>query len=257
MCVLLLGVTCAAGLPAAGRERVFETVLASLAYGPSCSSTVTLQNLGDQTMAAVIEAHKESGALVPLAGYAGMAIRLDPGRRVTYKLQIEEETANAWVKVRETIPASRFSSMLSIEGATECVAGNELHTLAREVSYPIRDPWFSGDVLHIRSEVLSVINTSEHAATASLCYSAGGLFSVPDETREPAELTAICASAFDVQIPPYGSRRFPVERAGNSHFSLKTRGAAIVLQMLRPVTATVNVYAVDSTVKFGGVASAK
>jgi hypothetical protein len=54
-----------------------------------------------------------------------------------------------------------------------------------------------------------------------------------------------------VQIPPYASRQFPVQRDDSSHFSIKTQGDAVVLQMLRPVQTGVKVYTVDSTVKFG------
>jgi len=57
---------------------------------------------------------------------------------------------------------------------------------------------------------------------------------------------------FDVQVPPFGTREFPVERQGNSYFSLKTRGDSVVLQMLRPANEGVLVYTVDSTIKFGG-----
>jgi hypothetical protein len=39
-------------------------------------------------------------------------------------------------------------------------------------------------------------------------------------------------------------------RDGNSHFSLKTEGNAIVLQMLRPLATGVKIYTVDSTIKF-------
>ena len=78
--------------------------------------------------------------------------------------------------------------------------------------------------------------------------SAGGLYSVPGRG---AELQPVCLTAFEVQIPPFGSREFPVDRDGSAHFSLKTVGEAIVLEMLRPVEANVRVYAVDSTIRFG------
>jgi septum formation inhibitor MinC len=43
-----------------------------------------------------------------------------------------------------------------------------------------------------------------------------------------------------------------VERDASTHFSIKTQGEAIVLQMLRPVESGVKVYKVDSTITFGG-----
>jgi hypothetical protein len=100
--------------------------------------------------------------------------------------------------------------------------------------------------------MISVVNTSERAAQASLCYSAGNLYSVPTAGHPSPELTLVCSKAFDVLIPPYASRQFPVQRDESTHFGIKTQGEAIVLQMLRPVAAGVKVYTVDSTVKFGG-----
>ena len=40
------------------------------------------------------------------------------------------------------------------------------------------NPWFSGDVSEIAGDIVSLVNASEHAAKASLCYSAGNLYSV-------------------------------------------------------------------------------
>ena len=62
----------------------------------------------------------------------------------------------------------------------------------------------------------------------------------------------VCTTAFDVQVPPFGTRDFPVEREGNSYFSLKTRGESVVLQMLLPSNEGVLIYTVDSSIKFGG-----
>jgi hypothetical protein len=95
-----------------------------------------------------------------------------------------------------------------------------------------------------------VVNTSAQPATASLCYSAAVFYSVPDG-RRGGELTPVCTAYFAVQIPPFSARQFPVERDGSSHFSLWTRGAAMVLQMLKPQGVRVKVYAVDSSIHFG------
>jgi hypothetical protein len=54
-----------------------------------------------------------------------------------------------------------------------------------------------------------------------------------------------------VQIPPFSARQFPVERERSSHFSLRTRGTGIVLQMLKPQGVHVKIYAVDSSIHFG------
>ena len=89
------------------------------------------------------------------------------------------------------------------------------------------------------------------------CYSSGVLYSVPGMDQPAAELTPVCSETIQESIPPFGSRQFPVTRGGNSHFSLTTRGDAIVLQMLRPASATVKVYRVDSTIAFGKEAPGK
>lgn len=141
---------------------------------------------------------------------------------------------------------------MAVSGATECVVGNQLRTAAgREVVYSTESPWFSRDVTDLPGGLLSLINTSEHTAKASACYSSGGLFSTPTATHPAADLKPICTTAFEVQIPPFGAREFPVARDGSSHFSLKTQGAAIVLEMLRPLDASVKMYKVDSTIQFG------
>jgi hypothetical protein len=235
---------------ASGQERVVESVVPALAYGPACSSTVELQNLSDRPVVVDVEPHRASGALVPIAGHPEITIRLTPRQRSSYKLEIEEETESAWVKVRERVPSPGLSPVVAVSGETECLLGDQLRTAGREVVYPTRSPWFSGDVTDLPGGMLSLINTSEHAVQASACYSSGGLFSTPTGTRA-AELMPICTTAFEVQIPPFGAREFPVARSGSSHFSLKTQGAAIVLEMLRPLDAGVKMYQVVSSIQFG------
>ena len=102
---------------------------------------------------------------------------------------------------------------------------------------------------------LSMINASERTARASLCYSSGNLYSVPSGTRAIAQLIPICSHSFEVQIPPFATRQFPVKRESSSQFTVKTLGDAIVLEILRPVEAGVKIYTVDSTIKFGGEAA--
>lgn len=237
--------------PADGQERVVESVVPALAYGTGCSSTVELQNLSDRPVVVEVEAHKASGALVPVVDHPEIAVRLTPRERSSYKLQIDERTESAWVKVRERVPSPRLSPVVAVSGATECVLGDQLRTVGRGVVYPTRNPWFSGDVTDLTGGLLSLINTSEQAVKASACYSSGGLFSAPTGPHASAELMPICNTAFEVQIPPFGAREFPVSRDGSSHFSLKTQGAAIVLEMLRPLEASLRMYRVDSTIEFG------
>ena len=230
--------------------RFVDTVLPALGHGPSCWSNIDLMNLGDRPVVAEVEAHKSSGALVALAVGRGMGIRLQPGERMSYRPDFDENTTGAWVKVHEHVPTG-FDPVIAVSGKTECVAGNELRSAPRVVAYPTRNPWFTGDIHGGENgEEISLINTSERAAKASLCYSSGTLVSVPDSSRTP-ELVPLCSIAYDVLIPPFGSREFPVERGGNTHFSLKTHGDSIVLEMLKPLETRLNLYRVDSTIVFG------
>lgn len=235
----------------AGLAAPADSVLPSLAYGSSCSSTVVLKNLADTPVDVELEAHRSSGALVPLAGLAGRMIHLAPGEQGKYQLQIQEEEKGAWVQVRERA-AARATPSVAVSGSTECRQGNQLRAAARQVVYPTRNPWFAGEVTELRGSVISLINVSAGTVRASLCYSLGTLFSVPNETAGRSELKPVCTTAFDVQVPPFGTRDFPVEREGNSYFSLKTRGESVVLQMLLPSNEGVLIYTVDSSIKFGG-----
>jgi hypothetical protein len=235
-----------------GQERQVESVVPALAFGGRCTSTITVQNLSSRVVLAEVEAHKPGGALAPIVGRSSMAVELPPGERSSYQPQIEEETEGGWVKVRERVPSPGLSPVLAVSGATECVAGDQLRKVGRDVVYPMRNPWFSGDVAELSGALVSLINTSERAVKASLCYSNGNLFSVPGSTPASGELTPVCSAAFDVQIAPFGAREFPVARDGSTYFSLKTQGGAIVLEMLRPLGASIKLYTVDSTIHFGG-----
>jgi hypothetical protein len=246
---LLLLLALAATSPASEpQERIVESVLPALAYGPSCWSGLDLHNLGDRPVILEVEAHRDSGALVPLVGHPQVIVRLNPGQSASYRLEIQDETGDAWVKIREQVPSPRLWPVVAVSGTSECVANNQLHTTARQVAYPTRNPWFSGEVSEMPGNVIALANTSERAAKVSLCYSAGNLYSAP--SQKITQLTPICSNFIEVQIPPFGARQFPVERDGNSDFSLKTQGEAIVLEMLRPVATGVKIYTVDSTIKF-------
>jgi hypothetical protein len=253
VCLLPAGVGLAQPNPRvkAVESRVVESIVPWLAYNSSCWSAVELQNLGNRDVAAEVEAHKSSGALAPLVGHGGIQVRLSAGEHAEYKLQLPEETIGAWVRVREKIPSPQFSPVLAVSGATECLASNELHTTVRDVAWPTRNPWYSGDVSDGDDGIIALINTSESPARVWGCYSFGVLYSVPHNDRPAAELTPVCSETIQEMVPPFGSRQFPVARGGNSHFSLSTRGDAIVLQMLRPAGTSVKVYRVDATIKFG------
>jgi hypothetical protein len=245
--LLIAGAT----VSAAEHDRVVESILPSLDYGPTCWSSLELQNLGDREVTVELQPHRASGGLVALAGRAQSTVRLKAGERADYRVEIPEERGLAWVKIRERIPSAQLAPVIAVSGRTECAEDNQLRSTPREVAYPTRNPWFTGDIEEMHGNLISLVNTSELAAKASLCYSAGNLYSLPSDSGAKPELTLICSAAFDVQIPPFASRQFPVEHEGNSHFKMTTQGQAIVLQMLRPLATGVKVYSVDSTIKFG------
>jgi hypothetical protein len=245
--LLSLGASASASEP---QERNVESILPALAYGPACWSTLDLQNLGDRPVIVEVEAHRASGALVPLVGHRQVIFHMNAGERASYRLEIPEETGDAWVRVREKVPSPRIWPVVAVAGTTECVANNQLRTTARQVAYPTRNPWFSGDVSEMPGNVIALVNTSERPAKISLCYSAGNLYSVPGQGQTIPQLTPVCSHFFEIQIPPFGACQFPVERDGNSHFSLKTEGDAIALEMLRPVATGVKIYTVNSTIRF-------
>ncbi len=236
-----------AGLVSASAQpRVIVSIVPALEYGRSCTSSVELRNLSERGVHLEVEAHRTMGGLVPLSGRPGEHVDLAPYEHVALRLEVEGESGTGWVQVRESLPAG-MSPSVAVQGVTECVAGDRLRREVRDVAFPTRGPWFSGDVADLEGSELSLINTSDSAVTASGCYSSGSLFSNPG-----GELQPVCSASFHVQVPPFGTRRFPVRRENSSHFSVRTQGAGIVLQMLRPVDASVRLYKVDSTIQFGG-----
>jgi hypothetical protein len=236
---------------------VVQSIVPWLVYNSSCWSAVELQNLGNREVEAEVEAHKSSGALAPLVGHRGIQVHLAAGRRVAYKLQLPEDNTGAWVLVREKIPSPQLSPVLAVSGATECLAANELRTTVRDVAWPTRNPWFSGDVKDGDDGMLALINTSERPVRVWGCYSSGVLYSVPRTIRSEAELTPVCSETIQELVPPFGSREFPVAHGRNSHFSLTTLGEGILLQMLRPTGTSVKLYQVDSSITFGEEAPAR
>ena len=231
--------------------RVFESVLPALAYGDSCSSEITLHNLSDRLVTVEVEGHRSSGALVGLSGLAGNTLRLGQRQLGKYKLDIAEQTADAWAKVRERSPPG-MPPAVAVSAESQCIAGDRLETVRRDVAFPQRNAWFESETPALRGGVVSLINTSALGAMVRLCYSAGNLYSVPGRGQPAGDLQPICSQAFDLLIPPFGARQFPVERDGSRYFSLRTAGQAIVLEMLRPLDANIKIYRVDSSIRFGG-----
>jgi hypothetical protein len=186
-------------------------------YGPACFSEIELHNLSDRDVTVELEGHRASGALVGLAGLPGNVIRLVPHQRGTYKLEIREETDEAWVKVRERAPPD-LAPAGAVGAARERISGDQLRRVRRDVAFPRRNPWFDSDISSAPEGELYLINTMPEGALVSLCYSMGKLYSVAGRSRRDGDLSPICSQAFDLLIPAYGACQFPIERDGSLHF---------------------------------------
>jgi hypothetical protein len=236
----------AAGLVSGPADRTFENIVPALAYGPDCSSVVEVRNLGSRALTVDIEGHRSSGALVALAGHPELSARLGPGEAASFRLDITEQTSGAWVKVRERMHGEGATPVVAVSAAAECIEGNRLRSGRRDVAFPMRNPWFSSDVAGMKDGVLSMLNVSPAAATASVCYSAGSYYALPGV----ASLQPVCSNLYTVQVPPFGSREFPLSRDGSSQFTVRTSGDAVVLVVLKPLGDSVRVYTVDSSIHF-------
>src|ERR1022692_1337040 len=122
-----------AALPVCAQERTIDRVLPALA---ACTSAVQLQNLGERPVTVTVEAYTENGALVALKGHPAIAVELAPRERETYRLELPDETTEAWIRVREMLAAEPFSSVVTVSGSTQCGAGNEMRPGAPEGAFP-------------------------------------------------------------------------------------------------------------------------
>jgi hypothetical protein len=120
-----------------------------------------------------------------------------------------------------------------------------------EPVFPLRNPWYEGEVTSPDAVIL-LINAGEAPVRVSGCYSIGNLYSMPDARGRPPAFEPVCSETFEVQVPPFATRRFPMERNGTRWFGLRTLGSSIVLQMLRPADEQRRLFVVDSTIRFGG-----
>lgn len=222
-----------------------DSVLPALTYSHACSTTIELRNLGERTVNAQVEPHRESGSLVALVEQPGWSVHLTPGATQKFTLDLPEATENAWALVREFGTTS-----LAVSGETVCAAGGQAHSAVREVAYASTSPWFEGDVGELPGARLVVVNTSDISAIVTGCYSGGTLVSNPN-VPGGAALRPVCTHSFREQIPPFTARQFEVVRGGNSHFSLHASGRGIALQMLRLLDAGTQLFQVDSSISFG------
>ena len=194
------------------RSRGKRPAVAS-AYGPSCSSTVVLQNLAETAVDVELEGHRSSGALVPLAGHAGRAGPPgSPGDQGSYPV------ADPGGGHRSLGPGAGAAARAAPAGSGQrdhgVPSGQPIaHGRARGQRILRGTP--GSRAMSLSCAVAIVADqrcVSAAAVRASLCYSAGALFSVPGETPASRELKPVCSAAFEVQVPPFGTREFPVER---------------------------------------------
>ena len=225
-----------------------ESVLFPLAYGETCWSSVTLQNVTEEAAIVWITAHKSSGSLAPLSGAPASRVSITAGAKITLRLQVDgEEDNQAWVHWKE---GGRLSIALS--GAVECIDGGELNTTAAEVVFPARDPWIRGDVSDFPASEVWMLNASASPASASICYSSGAYSQLPGNQK----VTEICSSEVDLFLPPFGMRTAPVVKNGNSRFSLRATGEAIALRLIVPAAKKKKKFSVDSSIQFADAPSA-
>ena len=226
-------------------------MLTQLSYGNGCTSLIEARNLSETTVTLELEGHRGNGALVALLGHTFGPVRLVPGARANYQLDIPatESDTHAWVLIRERERSTRPS--VAISASTECREGDGWRSIAREVAYGMRNPWFEGDTAEMRESMLAVINLSARPAIAQVCYSSGNLYLVPGETPASREFQPVCSSAHDEQIPPFGTRNLPVQHDGSAYLSVKTQGESMLLQMLHPAPSKLRTYTVDSVIRFG------
>ncbi len=222
-----------------------ESVLFPLAFGESCWSSVTVQNVTEQDANVWLTAHKSSGALAPLTGAALSRMLVPAGAKISVRLDVEgEEDRHAWVQMKERGPPS-----IALSGTVECLDGGELKTVPASVLFPARNPWIRGDVSDFHAKEVWMLNASPAPAMAALCYSSGSYAQLPDG-RKPAE---ICTDEEELFLPPFGMRTAPVEKNGNSRFSLRATGDAIALRLVVPVPEKKKKFSVDSTIQFAEV----
>jgi hypothetical protein len=202
-----------------------------------------VENAGGRPAVADLEAHAAGGAL--LGGKGGGLVHLAPGGGRSYQLE-----AGAWLKVREHIPANA-GPVVAARGISECIDGDVVRSSRLEPAFAMRNPWFAGEP-NPTGGVILLINAGAAPVQAAGCYSAGNLYSLPRADRGPPRFEPVCSETFEIEIAPFATREFPLERNGSRWFRLQTRGDSIVLQMLRPLGTTTRQFVVDSTIRFGG-----
>jgi hypothetical protein len=229
----------------------FVSILLPLSYGERCWSSVVLQNLRDQTVDVDVEAHDGSGALVALEGAPTLPMHLEAGQKTSLRLQVDgQESAEAWIKVTERGKGASAGAGVAVSGSSECRAQDQLTTVPGAVAFPSRNPWLEGDVEELQGKFVLVLNASATAAAVSVCYSNGSQVEMPARRSGEGEARPVCRTMRSIHLPPYALELLPVERDGSSNLTVRTAGAALVLQVLKPRPGKTRQFTVDSSIVF-------
>jgi hypothetical protein len=215
------------------------TVLPGLYSSGNCDSEIELRNLSERVITLEVLGHRSDGSLCPLKNRRGSRLKLLPGERQSVRLDagVSEE---AWAQIEH-------GGSLGISASTSCRDGEELRTESRPVAYPLPDAGFRmayESVPRDGSELL-VLNTSPDAVRWTACYSGGHLVS-----NDSGEMVPLCTDNQDAVLLPYHSTRVALVREGRVLIRLQTTGEAVVLQLLKPTNLRLNLFRVDSTIRF-------
>lgn len=243
----------AAGSAAPGAAgKAFVSILLPLSYGERCWSSVALQNLRDQAADVEVEAHDGSGALVALEGGPTIPLHLAAGQKASLRLQVDgQESAEAWIKVTERGTSASAGAGIAVSGSSECTAQDQLTTVPGAIAFPSRNPWLEGDVEELQGKFVLVLNAGATAAAVGVCYSNGSRVELPG--RRGGEARPVCRSMRSIHLPPYALELLPVERDGSSNLTVRTAGAELVLQVLKPRPGKTRLFTVDSSIVFEDV----
>ena len=227
------------------QERNFSVVLPELQYSKYCSSEISLRNTSPRFVDVDIAGHKSTGALVGLLDRRSNGIRLRPSERSQVRLAVENDVA--WAEITEIVPHPRLNPALAITATTECLDVNELLTSAREIAPVMANPEFNIDYSSASANglVLLLINVSAETMHWTACYSAGHTISDGN-----GRMTPFCTEVLNRALGPYESSRLPASLDRKPLVQFRAEGPAVAVQMLAPSALHLQLYKVESTIRF-------
>jgi hypothetical protein len=217
-------------------------VLPELQYTRHCSTGISAKNTSQRYVDAEVTPHTSNGALLGLVERKSNRLRLAPFESVQVKIDVQDQTV--WAAITETVPSPKLHPVLAIGAQTQCVDVNELLTATREIAPLVNDPRLSFTAPP-KDAVLLIINASSSRAIWSACYSAGNTVS-----NGRGEMVPLCSEELDRTLAPYQSWRLPAAFEGKPLIRFTAQGSAIALQMLTPSAPQVQLYKVESTIRF-------